>query len=443
VICLSKSVRYYAFSILKKVFAEKAFLNIALKEVNGIVSDTRDISYITSLTNSVLENLGQIDFSLKNLIEGKRVHSSIRIILRMAVCELMFMSTVERAAVNEAVNLCGEIGKQDLKGFVNAVLRNFIKVKNKIEYPNIDDDISIYLEVFSGYKTWFIDEIISDYGEEFAKEFLLYKRDDKDFTHIRLNTLNYSQKDIIDALKKDELSVSLDNSFEDSAYIKNFTNIENREAYKNGMIAVQGKASMLCVKLAGVKRNMSILDACAAPGGKTAYISLLMKNEGAVTAFDVHAHRVELIEKNMKRLGCENVDAKVKDVSIFDESLKSKFDLVFLDMPCSSMGLAYKKADIRIFKEKADIESLAALQKQLLNAAKNYVKPDGILMYVTCSITKSESDLSWFFKKNKNFVEMDLNMPKGIDFIKAEHGIKLFPNVSGMDGFFICKMRRN
>jgi len=443
VISLNNNARHSAFLVLKRVFGEKTYLNIALKNIDRKSLSEKDISFITRLTNTVLENLGQIDYALKPLIEGKRVHSSIRTILRMSVCEILFMSTPDRAAVNEAVNLTVRIGKESLKGFVNAVLRNFSDIKEKTEYPDIEKQPKEYFEVFSGYKPWFIDEVIEDYGMEFAKDFLLYKQKYPDYTHIRINTLKISVEDIQKHIDDEGFGTREDEIFADGLYIKKFTDIENREIFKNGQISVMGKASMVCVSLASPKEGMSVIDACAAPGGKTAYMSSLMQNKGNITAFDIHPHRVELTRKNMKRLGCENVFVSVKDASEYDESLKEKFDLVFLDMPCSSMGLAYKKADIRLFKEKADVENLAAAQKKILNAAKNYVKRGGILMYMICSITREESDLKWFFKKNKNFTEEKLDIPKNVEYFKAEHGIKLFPNISNMDGFYICKMRKN
>jgi len=414
---------------------------MALKGLNDEL-DSRDIAFITHLTNSVLENLSQIDYILSGFIGEKRIHRQIRIILRMAVCEIEFLKTPERAAVNENVGLCKEIGKHQLTGFVNAVLRNYLGKKKDIEYPNIDTDLKEYLTVFSGYGRWFIDEIIADYGEDFAKEFLLYKDTHKGESFVRLNTLKGEKAKIINTISQNDLEFISDPSFTDGGYIKNLTSVQNRAIFQNGKIAVQGKASMLSVMIGGVSPNMTVLDACAAPGGKTAHIATIMQNKGAVTAFDIHAHRVSLINKNMERLGVSIVDAKQKDASEFDVNLKEKFDIVFLDMPCSSMGLAYKKADVRIFKKEDDVKNLAKIQKSILNIAKSYVKHDGILMYITCSITKAETDLTWFFKKNKDYEAQEMEIPSGIDYIKAEYGIKLFPHISDMDGFFICKIIR-
>jgi 16S rRNA (cytosine967-C5)-methyltransferase len=428
--------------VLKSVFSDKTFLNMALKALRSD-TDQRDIAYITLLTNSTLENYSQIDYILKRFVTAKRVHASIKIILSMAICEIAFLNTPENAAVNEYVNLTKEIGKEKLSGFVNAVLRNYVKQKDIIVYPDRNDDLKAYLRVFSGYQDWFIEEIIAEYGEDFAKDFLLYKPKHIGQSFVRLNTLKDTKENILNEINAEELEYEKDIIFDDGVYIKKMTNVQNRAIFKQGKIAVQGKASMLTVSLSGIKPDMRVLDACAAPGGKTAYMSALMENSGDITAFDIHEHRVDLIEKNMQRLGVKNVSAQTKDASEFDEKLKANFDIVFLDMPCSSMGLAYKKADIKLFKQKEDIEALAKIQKSILNITKSYVKKGGIIMVITCSIVKKECDLNWFFKKNKDYIEEKMIMPDGVDYVKAQHGIKLFPHISKMDGFFICKIRRN
>jgi len=310
-----------------------------------------------------------------------------------------------------------------------------------VVYPDAKTDMPGYLRVFTGYPDWLIDEMIADYGEHFALSLLTYMPN-HDQTLVRLNTLAGDPKDILKNFEKQGLSISLDGLFEDGAFVTGFSGIADSEGYNSGALTVMGQASMLCVRLAGVEKDMHVLDACAAPGGKTAYLSALMENTGSITAWDIHPHRVELIEKNMARLKCTDVLACMKDAAEYDDSLVGAFDLVFLDLPCSSLGLAYRKADVCLHKTKADVESLAALQKDIINAAKNYVKPNGTLMMTTCSISRDESDLSWFFKKNKDFIEQKPDMPKGMEYVKKTHGIQLFPHISHMDGFFICKAKR-
>ena len=433
---MNKSARYYAHSVLKTVLSEGAFLNMALKEVSGLSS--QDMALVTRLSNATLSHLNQIDYVLNPLFEGKRVHASVRLILRMAACEVMFLNTPTRAAVFEAVNLVKEIGKPQLSGFVNAVLRRLIDTKDETSYPDPKNDMAEFLRVFSGYPEWLIEEVIADYGENFAHDLMMYTPE-YGKTHVRLNTLADEPKKILQKLQAQGLDITPDEMFDDAIFISNFAGIGSNENYQAGELTVMGKASMLCVRLAQAEKDSQVLDACAAPGGKTAYLSAMMANTGTVTAWDIHPHRVELTKKNVSRMHCKNVTAEVKDASEYDDTLLGKFDMVFLDLPCSSMGLAYRKPDVKLFKTKMDIESLAALQKDIINATKNYVKPGGTLMITTCSITRDESDLTWFFKKNKDFIEAKLDMPKGMDYIKKTHGIQLFPHISKMDGFFICK----
>jgi len=431
-----------AYLVLKKVFFDDAFLNMAMKKIKTSHLSEQNLAYVTRLTNSVLENLNQIDYAYAPLIYGKRVHTSVRIILRMAVCEMLFLNTPDRAAINEAVNLTENIGKKPLKGFVNAVLRKFSQTKDQIEYPNIEKDLVAYLKVFSGYPEWLIHEVIESYGEAFAKDFLLYRQKTTDQTHVRANTLISTIDDAKRVIKSEGLLTESDEWFDDGFWITHLTDIENRAAYQQGQMTVMGAASMLSVCLSDVSKDMRVLDACAAPGGKTAYLATKMENTGKILAWDVHAHRVDLINKNLSRLGVSNVTASVQDATVYDPTYNGQFDLVFLDMPCSSLGLAYRKHDIKRIKTEKDIASLQKLQKQILNNAKNYVKPGGTMMVVTCSVTQAESDLAWFFKQNKNFDEQAIELPKHIEAIKRPNGIQLFPHLSKMDGFFVCKIKR-
>ncbi len=440
---MNKTLRLTAYLVLKKVYFNDAYLNMAIKTINTCHLDTSDTAFVTRLTHTVLEHQNQIDYAYAPLVAGKRIHTAIRIILRMAVAEMLFLNTPDRAAINEAVSLTERIGKAPLKGFVNAVLRKFSQNKNQIVYPNEEENLVEYLNVFSGYQKWLIEEVIGSYGVETAKALLLYKKEDSGSTNVRLNTLKGTPQAIAAEIKADGLEITADSWFEDSALVSHFTGIEQRDLFRQGKITVMGLASMLAVRLCGVKPGMRVLDACAAPGGKTAYLAALMENTGNITAWDIHPHRVELIEKNMNRLGVTNVETDVKDAAVFDSQYTDKFDLVLADMPCTSLGLAYRKPDIKRMKTEADALSLANIQKQLLSNLKRYVKPGGTLLAATCSITKAESDIDWFFKENSDFEEEITDMPNGMEYVKLTHGIQLLPDISGTDGFFICKMKRS
>ena len=360
---MNKSLRLTAYLVLKKVFFDDAYLNIALKKINTRHFDEKDTAFLTRLTHTVMEHQNQIDYAYHPLISGKRVHTSIRIILRMAVAEMLFLNTPDRAAINEAVSLTERIGKAPLKGFVNAVLRKFSQIKDQIKYPDEKENLAEYLNVFSGYPEWLIHEVIDNYGDDFAKALFLYKKENTGETAVRLNTLKDKPDEIIAELKSEGLEVRLDKRLSDAAVVSRLTGVEQRDVYLQGKMTVMGLASMLAVRLCAVKPNMRVLDACAAPGGKTAYLAALMENQGEITAWDIHPHRVELIEKNMARLDVNNVTAEVSDAALYDPQYESTFDLVLADMPCTSLGLAYRKPDIKRLKTRADAESFGRLTK--------------------------------------------------------------------------------
>lgn len=259
---MNKSARYDAHGVLKKVLNDGAFLNIALKDVKGL--SAQDMALVTRICNTTLEHLNQIDYILEPLIGGKRVHGSVRLVLRMATCEALFMSTPFRAVVFEAVNLAKEIGKGQLSGFVNAVLRRMIAVKENVVYPDPKTNMAEYLRVFTGYPEWLIAEMIQDYGESFAHQLMTYTHDHHQ-THVRLNTLAGSVADIVQNCVQQGLEMLPDGMFEDGANIVGFSSIASNQGYLDGEVTVMGQASMLCVRLAGAECDMRVLDACAAP----------------------------------------------------------------------------------------------------------------------------------------------------------------------------------
>ena len=174
-----------------------------------------------------------------------------------------------------------------------------------------------------------------------------------------------------------------------------------------------------------------VLDACSAPGGKTTYMAELMKNKGKIEAWDIHEHRTKLVEKNAQRLGIDIIETKVKDASLYDESLKEKFDKILLDVPCLGVGVIKRKPDIKWKRKPEDIKNITEIQKKILDNCSKYLKKNGVMVYSTCSILKDENEkvVNEFLKENSEY------------YIKSEETRNILPNQEE-DGFFICKIYR-
>ena len=426
--------RAVALEIIRDV-EDGAFLNLSIKKKLECLS-AQDRRFCARLCSSVIQNLTKIDYVIDYFTKGKRVHRLIRDILRLGVCQLMFFSGVpESAAVNECVKLAARSPKRQLKGFVNAVLHTVAVEKENVVYPD-KSDVVRYMSVMYSYPEWLVKKYIGDYGEGFTEKMLSYEN--PALTCIRANRIKISPADLDKKLSGFESARG--KYVKDARYVKNLTSIEELDEYKSGELTVQGEASMLVVEAADIKEGMSVLDVCAAPGGKSAYAA--GKKPGYILACDIHPHRVELMKKNFQRLGVE-AETRVMDASVPQGELYGKFDRVIVDAPCSALGLLYRKPDIKYRKSGEDIRSIIEIQREILETASRYVKKGGLLVYSTCTINKDENDVNAddFLSRHADFIEH--NTLSGFN-IKSHKGgrVQLFPHEDGMDGFFICVMER-
>lgn len=430
------NARKAALTVLERVVNQGAYLNLELKNALPKELSAEDRRFAVALVSTAIENLCRIDYIIAQFSNAKRMHGVIRNILRLGVCQLMYFESVPAsAAVNESVKLTEGAGKRQLKGFVNATLRNIANNPGSIEYPKREDDFAQYLHIMYSYPKWLCEQYIEDYGKEFAEEMLGY-HGDQSLTCVRQNKLKQHEP-----LMQFEPGRYL----ADAWYIRNAAGIEAMPLYREGRIAVQGEASMLCVRAAGIRETDNVLDVCAAPGGKSAYAAQLAA-DGRVTACDIHEHRVKLIEETFTRLGVTNAQAELRDAIIPDEAFNEAFDVVLVDAPCSALGLLYRKPDIKIRKEAEDIEPLSALQKQILHASAAYVKPGGTLLYSTCTISRAENEENarWFAENHTDFAPAELKneLPAALMHRAEGNVIQLFPYIDGIDGFFIARFKR-
>ncbi len=418
------TARRAAYDALTAILQDGAYTSLALKKHVPSSLSAEDRRFATRLVRTTLENLLRIDYALSGFIKG-RVHGSVRNILRLGACQLMFMDTADYAAVGESVALAKKV-KPQLAGFVNAVLRALVKGKDAIVYPQDKDAKALSIE--ASYPEWICEKFIRDFGYEFAHALLSYRGEEG--TPIRLNTLKADAASLEAEL--DRLGLEYTKGNVPDAYIaKGLTDIENLDIYRNGWIAVQSESAMRAVLAAEPQAGEKLLDACAAPGGKSAFAAALTGNRLEITAWDIHPHRVDMTNKNYTRLGVANAQAVLNDASIFAPEYAAAFDCVIVDAPCSAMGLMASSPDIRYNRKPEDIAALSAKQSEILQTCARYVKPGGRLAYFTCSINKeNEAVTDRFVRENVAYT-----------YIKPPE--TLYPHISGSDGFYIAVMKRN
>ena len=407
-------MRSIAIDILDKVLYKNAYTNIALRQaLANTSSEPRDRAFITDLVQTTMRNLLLIDEIIKYFAKTINVEPTVYNIIRLAVCQIRFMDKVpSHAAVDEAVKLTKVRGFGYVSKYVNWLLREICREPNK---PKTDNPYS--------YPKWLFDCINTWLGSD-AEKFFINSHKPPSVT-IFTNTLKCTPVELESILKKAGIeTVSLQDGF---FAISNTGDITKLSAFKNGMFFVMDPAAVLAVKALDLQPGCRLIDMTAAPGGKSFAASVLMNDNINIYSFDCHEHKVGLIKQGAKRLGITSIIAEVRDSTVIDESLINSADCVLVDAPCSGLGTLRKHPEIKYRKTEKDIIEIAKLQYNLLSAAEKYVRPGGILVYSTCTVSKTE---------NKDVVHAFLENHSKMCEV---YSVQTLPDIY-QDGFFVSQM---
>ena len=439
--------REIALKALYKIEKEDAYSNITLNQVlkENKNIDERDVGLISELVYGTITWKLTLDEIIKKYsnIKLKKISVWILNILRMGIYQIIFLDKIPKsAAVNESVNLAKRYGHKSSSNFVNAILRK-VSVNDYKELEEIKDDKERISKITS-MPMWIIEELLKQKDikevEEICKNSNL-----KPNTTIRINKLKTNKKELEEKLDERKIEY-LEGSLEDFFVLKKVKNIENIDLFKEGFFTVQDEGAGLIVDVLAPRENEYILDACSSPGGKTTYIAEKMKNKGKIEAWDIHEHRVKLVQNAAKRLGINIIQAKTQDATEFNQDLVGKFDKILLDVPCLGLGVIKRKPDIKWKRKKEDIEEITKIQKAILDNCSKYLKKNGELVYSTCSILKEENEdiIERFLKENLDFKickENEKNYENIVIFGEKDKYINIYPSNEN-DGFFICKLRK-
>jgi len=408
-----KTDRFVAVQILSEITENAAYANIALRKALAESElDSRARAFVTDMVNETLRNLIQIDsvinkFSSKTPVD--KMKPAIRSILRVATCQILFMEKIpSRAAINEAVTLAKIYGFENLSGFVNGVLRNIdrgkpFNINNFLNTANPSQaDI---LSLTYSYPKWLVANTIKWLGDNAAETFFKNSHTPPPVV-ILTNTYKTTLAQLVESLQSEEVEATpIENSQHPFLVLRKSGDITRLAAFKQGHFFVMDPGAMRAVSAVEPKPGQTIIDLCAAPGGKSFALACRMQNQGTILSYDIHPHRVELINQTRKRLGLTIVTPAVKDICVFDPALKAKADTVLLDAPCSSLGTIRKHPEMKYTRKPTDILELAEKQSEMLKVAAKYVKPGGKLVYCTCTITKEENpdNIQYFLKNHPQF----------------------------------------
>lgn len=445
--------RSVALQVLTAVEQESAYSNLLL---NGALQKSGlsgpDAGLATELVYGTIQRLNTIDFLLEPFVTkgmGK-LAPWVRNLLRMSFYQLYYLDRIPpHAVVNEAVNLAKKRGHQGISGMVNGVLRNVLRRKEELKLPEGLSPVQrIALE--HSHPKWLVARLLEQYGEQTA-ESICRANNEPPSISIRVNRAKTSREDMLKLLKEQGLSAAPSKLSRDGIVVEGGGNMALTPWYREGLISVQDESSMLVAEALDPEPGMSVLDCCAAPGGKTCHIAEMMQGSGLVLANDIHPHKAKLVEDQANRLGLTNIDISTGDASKLGERLeRNSFDRILLDAPCSGLGVIRRKPDLKWAKTAGDIAEIAGIQRTLLDTAGALLKPGGLLVYSTCTIEPRENVemVSSFLSRHPEF-ELAEDKPSAWETeplaeasARGSLGLQILPQDAHSDGFYIARLRK-
>jgi 16S rRNA (cytosine967-C5)-methyltransferase len=403
-----------------------------------------DKSLFTELVNGVIRWKGKLDYVLVGFYQGDYMKclNIVKNALRVALYQIMFLTKIPAfAAINESVEVVKQIQGDKTAGIVNGVLRTIMRNIENIRYPEIEEDPVYYFSVMYSHPRWMIRRWLDRFGTE-ETEKLLFKNNHRPYIPFRVNSLKGTREEVTYFLDNNEIPYFIPKITQNSVVVKSTKlHIANLEIFERGLVTVQDPAAALAAQLAAPQKGQSILDLCAAPGGKSFYLAELTGDTGKIIAVDRYPVKLKLIEDGAARLGIKSITTILGDARNLE--LEEQFDIVFADVPCSGTGVLAKKPDIKWKKEREDVYQMAELQKEILNASVNKVKPGGVLIYSTCSLEPEENTMNadWFIETHPEFQKED-----AADFINPyackDGYLQTLPHFHHTDGAFAARFKK-
>lgn len=409
---------YDCYRILSHVYGEGAYLKQA---INCEVIEPLNRGAVIKICYGVLDEDITLSYYLSLLCE-KNPKLPVRIILKIAIYNVEYLKKAPYAVTNSAVELLKKLGKGGASGFLNAALRKFCSNREKMRLP--DGDSVKSLSIRYSYPEALLSEILQAYGADTAKEIIAYRSSG---SFVRFKSEVEGESYLSErGLKYNKLP--FEGCFKVNAFVRD-------DGFSEGLYTYQSVGSVaICEAIGGGER---LLDACAAPGGKSVLLSQKFKS---VTSCDIHPHRVKLIEQYAERMHADNVKAVLCDSSVFNPEFSAAFGVVLCDVPCSGSGVTCENPDMKVNKDYSSLGELNALQLKIIKNCFKYVKKGGALYYSTCSVLPRENDgiINEFLREEPFAEAQELFSP--LVNKKTQFGLQFLPHETLGAGFYVCKI---
>ncbi|MFX0562275.1 16S rRNA (cytosine(967)-C(5))-methyltransferase RsmB [Bacillus pumilus] len=441
------NVREVALDALIKLEQNQAYSNLLLQSVmkDKDLAD-QDKPLLTELVYGTLQNKLALDYMLAPFVKKpQKVAPWVMQLLRMSLYQMVYLEKIpDRAAIHEAVELTKKRGHKGISSLVNGVLRS-VQREGVPAFDDIKDPVK-RLSIETSHPLWLVQEWVQSYGFEAAERMCRIHLVPPKQT-LRVNRMKTGRAALQQELLDAGIETELGDLSEDALKLMKGS-IVSTPSFQEGYVTIQDESSMLVARALDPQPGETVLDACAAPGGKSTHIAERMNDEGQIVSLDLHEHKVKLIKQAAKRLNLTQIEAKALDArKAKDYYSEASFDRILIDAPCSGFGVIRRKPDMKYTKSPEDSARLAAIQQAILKEAAPLLKPGGTLVYSTCTMdpTENQQVIHAFLQEHQDF-EPDLSLnerlPEQVAPFVQNGSVQILPHYFGTDGFFICSMRK-
>lgn len=446
------TAREVALKVLHAVDAGGAYANIALDralERHGLIGPDRSLA--TELVYGVLRRRNTLDWCLDHFTRHPLSSQEpwVRNILRLGAYQIMYMQKIPvAAACHQAVELAKKYGRPGAAGFVNGVLRSLLRGAGQISWPTLQEDPVAHIALKYSHPEWVVRRWVAAFGVEETVALCAANNCPAPYV-LRTNTLRTDRPSLLARLAAEGVQAAPTSlTPEGITVLGHAPPLKGFPPFEEGLFLVQDEGSILVGHALSPHPGAKVLDAAAAPGGKTTHLAQLMRDKGELVALDVHPHKLNLVKENCRRLGVTCVRAALADARRARERWPEWADFVLLDAPCSGLGVLRRRPDARWHKREEVVGSMAALQEELLEGVAPCVRPGGVLVYSTCTLTEEENlgQVKNFLLRHPEFALEDLRpyLPPALheEGGAADGYLLLMSHRHGTDGFFLARLRK-
>ena len=437
------NVRDAALSILMAIEKNQAYSNLLLHQtIEKYEIEPKDRGLLTEITYGTLQHKMTLDFYLEPFVKGK-LDDWVRQLLRLSLYQIHYLDRIpNHAAVNEAVEIAKKRSHKGTAGLVNGILRAILRqgVRSTEDIENPIEQLSIE----ASHPLWLIERWVKQFGFE-KTQMMAFENNIPPAHTVRVNTTRITVEEAIEMLLDEGIVARQSEVVPECLRIEK-GQVAKTKAYQYGVVSIQDESSMIPTFALQVEPGQRVLDMCAAPGGKSMHIAEKLNGEGSLVAVDLHPHKVKLIADQAARLGFTNIETRTWDSrELTNEYEEESFDRILVDAPCSGLGVIRRKPDIKYTKKQEDFASLHKIQTRLLDEAHKLIKPNGLIVYSTCTIDEVENNetVKAFLASHPDMILEELNvLPEAYHHLTTNGMVHIFPQDFNSDGFFVAAFRK-